>query len=124
MYQVTGLYMSAYELLSEVDLSEDAIKCLAIGGRQTEAIKKSDEFIAKLEAQGKKDTITYANALCMQGDIKRDVTCYSKAWETSNQKCARAMRSLARDFFYKNDFVTAIECYQKAFKINMLYPKE
>ena len=49
MYQQTGLYMSAYELLAEVELSEDAVKCLAIAGRQTEAIRKSDEYIAKLE---------------------------------------------------------------------------
>ena len=124
MYQATGLHMSAYELLSEVELSEDAIKCLAFAGRQTEAIKKSDEYIAKLETQDKQNTLTYANALCMQGDIKRDITCYSKAWEFSNQKCARAMRSLARDFFFKNQFEQAIECYQKAFAINMLYPKE
>lgn len=116
--------MSAYELLREVELTEDAILCLAIAGRQTEAVKKSDEYIVKLEEQGKQDTLTYANALCMQGDIKRDVTCYSKAWEYSNQKCARAMRSLARDHFFKNRFVEAIECFQRAFKINMLYPKE
>jgi len=45
MYQSTGLFMSAYELLNEVELSEDAIKCLAVAGRQTEAIKKAEEFI-------------------------------------------------------------------------------
>lgn len=73
MYQQTGLFMSAYELLAEVELSEDAVKCLAIAGRQTEAIRKSDEYIAKLEQQGKQDTLSYANALCLQGDIKRDV---------------------------------------------------
>lgn len=49
MYQTTGLYMSAYELLREVELTEDAILCLAIAGRQTEAVKKSDEYIVKLE---------------------------------------------------------------------------
>jgi hypothetical protein len=46
MYQNTGLHMSAYEILIEVGLSEDAIKCLAFAGRQTEAIKRSDEYVA------------------------------------------------------------------------------
>jgi tetratricopeptide (TPR) repeat protein len=120
----TGMYMSAYELLSEVELSEDAIKCLAIAGRQTEAIKKADEYLAKLEAEGKSGLLTYANALCLTADIKRDASLYSKAWAVSNQRCSRAMRSLARDFFFKNKFQEAIDCFNKAFAINMLYPKE
>jgi hypothetical protein len=37
--------MSAYELLDEVQLHEEAIKCLAIAGRQSESIKKAEEFI-------------------------------------------------------------------------------
>lgn len=68
--------------------------------------------------------MTYANMLCMLGDIRRDVSFYDKAWKVSNQKCARAMRSLARDFFFKNKFQEAVDCFQKAFAINMLYPKE
>jgi hypothetical protein len=35
------MFLSAYELLKEVDLDEDAIKCLYMGGRQTEAIKQA-----------------------------------------------------------------------------------
>lgn len=57
MYQSTGLFMSAYELLNEVELSEDAIKCLAVAGRQSEAIKKSDEFVKKLELEKKTDSL-------------------------------------------------------------------
>ena len=60
----------------------------------------------------------------MLGDIKRDHTIYEKAWSHSNQRCSRAMRSLARHYFFKNQFEEAIACYHKAFAINKLYPKE
>lgn len=104
MYQKTGMFMSAFELLDAVELSEEAIKCLAMAGRQTEAIKKGEEFIKKLESNSKTDSLTYANMLCMLGDIKRDITFYERAWKESNNRCARAMRSLARDLFFKNKF--------------------
>jgi hypothetical protein len=47
MYQSLGMFMSAYELLQDVELNEDAIKCLYMGGRQTDAIKKADALLEK-----------------------------------------------------------------------------
>jgi len=38
MYKSIGAFISAYELLSEVELSEEAIRCLFIAGRQTQAL--------------------------------------------------------------------------------------
>jgi hypothetical protein len=34
------------------------------------------------------------------------------------------MRSLAKSKFYENKFESAIECWEKAFAINRLFPKE
>lgn len=48
-YQETGMFMSAYELLIDVELNEEAVKCLAISGRNTDAIKTATDVIAKLE---------------------------------------------------------------------------
>jgi hypothetical protein len=42
MYQGTGMFMSAYELLKEVDLNEEAVRCLFISGKQTEAMKQAE----------------------------------------------------------------------------------
>jgi len=66
----------------------------------------------------------YANLLCMMGDIKKDPDQYDLAWQESNQKCARAMRSLGRVRFFEQKYKEAIDCYYKAFEINKLYPKE
>ena len=33
MYQGTGMFMSAYELMNQVELNEEAVRCLFIAGR-------------------------------------------------------------------------------------------
>lgn len=40
-----GLFVSAYELLNEVELTGDAIKCLYLAGRPTQAIKLAERFL-------------------------------------------------------------------------------
>jgi tetratricopeptide (TPR) repeat protein len=77
-----------------------------------------------MEEKGHTSSLKYASMLCMMGDVRRDTSWYTKAWEVSEQKCARAMRSLARAHFFKNELELAVECYEKAFKINQLYPRE
>jgi hypothetical protein len=95
MYQHMVMYMSAYELLKDVELSEDAIKCLYMSGRETQALEVANEVLARYELDGIHDP-KYANMLCMLGDVKRDPRLYDKAWEVSDKRCARAMRSLAK----------------------------
>ena len=51
LYQQMGMFISAYELLSEVELFEEAIKCLYIGGRKTQAIKYAEKFLKETLAQ-------------------------------------------------------------------------
>ncbi len=84
MYQSLGMFMSAYELLQDVELNEDAIKCLYMGGRQTDAIKKADALLEKYKKSGAKGTMKYANLLCMLGDIKKEPEQYELAWLESN----------------------------------------
>jgi hypothetical protein len=37
-YQKMGIFMSAYELMRTVAMDEEAIKCLFLAGRQTQAL--------------------------------------------------------------------------------------
>ena len=75
------MFMSAYELLNQVELNEEAVRCLFIAGRQTEAMKAAEACLKKFESQpSKMESLVYANLLCMLGDIKRDYTLYEKAW--------------------------------------------
>ena len=53
--------------------------------------------------------------------MKKDESFYVRAWEESNQKCARAMRSLGRAQFQKGNFAEAVESFNKGLAINRLY---
>ena len=64
-----------------------------------------------MESQNKTESLTYANMLCLLGDVKRDTKLYEKAWSTSKNKCARAMRSLARYLFFQNKYQESIDCF-------------
>jgi len=91
-FMTLGVYMSAYELLKQVDLMEEAIKCLFLAGRETQAF----ELAQKILATKKTDE---AGILCMLGDIKRDPSYYEQSWEASGRKFARAKRCMARTKF-------------------------
>ena len=57
---------------------------------------------------------------CILGDIDQSPEMYGKAWEVSNQRFARAQRSLGRYHFANKDFVKAAEAYSKSLKANQL----
>lgn len=57
---------------------------------------------------------------CILGDIDQDVAMYEKAWVVSNQRYARAQRSLGRLYITRRDFVKAAEAYSKSLKANQL----
>lgn len=44
-YKKIGSFMSAYELMVEVELDEEAIKCLFMAGRQTRANDLAQKYI-------------------------------------------------------------------------------
>ncbi|KAL4784054.1 hypothetical protein BJX76DRAFT_367902 [Aspergillus varians] len=59
---------------------------------------------------------------CILGDIQSDPTMYDRSWEVSNQRYARAQRSLARHFLTLQPpaLEKAAEAYQKSLHINRL----
>ena len=57
---------------------------------------------------------------CILGDIEQSKEMYEKAWEVSNQRYARAQRSIGRHFFAARDFVRAAEAYSRSLKVNQL----
>ena len=131
LYKSIGSFVSAFELLNEVELTEEAIKCLVMAGRHTQALKLAEKQLgetlnleAPTEKKQKVKNIRQANLLCLLGDIKREGIYYERAWEESNYKCPRAMRSLGRMHFFENKFEEAIVCFMKSFEINRLYDKE
>ena len=132
LYKSIGSFVSAFELLNEVELTEEAIKCLFMAGRQTQALKLAEKHLGETlnsevpasDKKQKQKNIRQANLVCLLGDIKKEGIYYERAWEESNYKCARAMRSLGKMRFYEGKFEESIICYNKSFEINRLYAPE
>ncbi|KAI5359036.1 Putative tetratricopeptide repeat protein TTC27/Emw1 [Septoria linicola] len=57
---------------------------------------------------------------CILGDIDHDLEMYEKAWQVSNERYARAQRSIGRHFLAAKDMVRAAEAYSKSLKVNQL----
>lgn len=62
--------MSAYELVKSIAMDEEAVKCLFMAGRQTEAIKLADEMMTS--GSGVKNY----NLMCLLGEMKKDHTWF------------------------------------------------
>lgn len=113
-YQSIGVYLSAFELFKQLDFYEEAAQCMVVSGKITQAEKYIDSVIEKI---GETPQI-----LCLLGDLKRKDEYYQKAWELSNHKNARSMRSLGAMKFQRGQIDEAIECLKLALDINKLYP--
>ncbi|KAF2089592.1 TPR-like protein [Saccharata proteae CBS 121410] len=57
---------------------------------------------------------------CILGDVDHDIAMYEKAWEVSNNRYARAQRSLGRHYLRENDYLKAADAYSKSLKVNQL----
>ena len=55
---------------------------------------------------------------CILGDIEKSKTAYLRAWEVSNNRYARAQRSLGKHYSAAGDLSAADEAYTKSLKIN------
>ncbi|KAF2479419.1 hypothetical protein BDY17DRAFT_257137 [Neohortaea acidophila] len=57
---------------------------------------------------------------CILGDLDHSPEMYEKAWEVSNQRYARAQRSLGRFYFAAKDFAKAAQAYRLSLKASQL----
>ncbi|KAK5132511.1 hypothetical protein LTR08_008895 [Meristemomyces frigidus] len=57
---------------------------------------------------------------CIMGDIDSSVPMYEKAWTVSNQRYARAQRSIGRLYFSAKDYVKAAKAYSESLRVNQL----
>lgn len=44
-----AMFMSAFELLRDVALDEEAIKCIYMAGREEQALKLANEILTRME---------------------------------------------------------------------------
>ncbi|KAL8729047.1 MAG: hypothetical protein Q9181_005135 [Wetmoreana brouardii] len=57
---------------------------------------------------------------CILGDLEQSPSMYDKAWEISDQRHARAQRSLGKYYFNQGDLGKAEEAYAKSLRVNAL----
>jgi len=107
-----GMVSTAHEQFKKLRMWPDAIDCLMIAGRNVECLDMVNDLL--------KESPT-PRLWCALGDLEKEPKHYETAWELSNQRFARAQRSLARYHFSKGNLVQAVDCFQRALQINPLH---
>ncbi|KAJ3702386.1 hypothetical protein LUZ61_006091 [Rhynchospora tenuis] len=109
-----GLVSEALKILEELELWDNLIDCYRLLGKKAAAV---DLIKARLV-----DKPNDPRLWCSLGDVTTTDSYYEKALEVSNNKSARAMRSLARSAYNRDDFKTAKSLWESALALNSLYP--
>jgi tetratricopeptide (TPR) repeat protein len=108
-----GVMRSALEIFERLELWENAISC----HQMLEQPKKAEELIQKLLEQ----TPESPKLWCLLGDVQGNINHFQKAWDISNHKYSRAMRSLGARYFQLQEWQKSIDCYEQALAINPLF---
>lgn len=114
LFMQNGNVLTSCELFRKIEMFEECIECLAVGG----IIQQAKELAQTLLKEGKETP----KLLCILGDLYQDISYYKRSWKISNKKFARAQRSLGRLYFQKKELEKAIKAYNKALKINYFNP--
>ncbi|KAK4256860.1 hypothetical protein QN277_006527 [Acacia crassicarpa] len=104
-----GVYMPSIPALRK-EYGELLVRCGLIG----EAVKVFED----LELW---DNLIFCYR-CSLGDATDNDACYEKALEVSNNRSARAKRSLARNAYNRGEYETSKFLWESAMSMNSLYP--
>lgn len=113
MWMGYGSTMTAYDIFNELGMYDEAIHCLFIAGKTDQAKKLANE---RLEIKPE------PSILCVLGELLKDEKYFYKALKISDNKFARAYRSLGYFYFNNRSIDLAIENFEKALKINPMFP--
>ncbi|KAJ8660512.1 hypothetical protein O0I10_003558 [Lichtheimia ornata] len=108
-----GVVKSALEIFERLEMWEEAIACY----QMLEESHKAKDVLSRLM----KDDPNSPKLWCILGDVERNPDHWRKAWDISNKRFARAMRSLGAYHYRRQEYNEAIECYQHALEINPLF---
>jgi len=100
-----GAVKSALDVFEKIECWDEVIVCYNL----LQMRHKSAEIIKKRLAV--KET---PRLLCQLGDATDDLECYHKALHISNNKSARAYKSLGLHSYYRKDYINSISYFKKS----------
>ncbi|CAK7338879.1 unnamed protein product [Dovyalis caffra] len=109
-----GLMGEAITIFESLELWDNLIYCYCLLEKKAAAV----QLIKKRLSEMPNDPRLW----CSLGDVTNDDSCYDKAIEVSNNKSARAKRSLARSAYNRGDYETSKIMWGAALALNSLYP--
>lgn len=108
-----GVIRSAVEIFERLEMWEDVISCY----QMMEQPQKAKDVLKRLMEENPNSPKYW----CILGDLEAEPEHWRKSWEMSNHRYARAMRSLGSYEYKRENYESAIDCYQKALNINPLF---
>ncbi|KAJ8754915.1 hypothetical protein K2173_015427 [Erythroxylum novogranatense] len=108
-----GLVGEAIKIFEDLELWDNLIYCNCLLGKKAAAV----ELIKKRLSERPNDPRLW----CSLGDVTNNDSYYEKALEVSDDKSARAKRSLARSAYNRGDFETSKILWESAMALNSLY---
>ncbi|KAK6923332.1 hypothetical protein RJ641_011636 [Dillenia turbinata] len=109
-----GLIGEAIKVFEDLELWDNLIYCYRLLEKKAAAV----ELIKKRLSEMPNDPRLW----CSLGDVTIDDACYEKALEVSDNRSARAKRSLARSAYNRGDYETSKNLWESAMALNSLYP--
>lgn len=108
-----GVIRSAVEIFERLEMWEDVISCY----QMLEQPQKAKDVLKHLMEENPNSPKYW----CILGDLEAEPEHWHKSWEISNHRYARAMRSLGSYEYKRQNYESAMDCYQKALSINPLF---
>ncbi|KAI9250911.1 hypothetical protein BDA99DRAFT_444794 [Phascolomyces articulosus] len=108
-----GVVRSALDIFERLEMYEEVVACYQMLEQPTKAKQVLERLMQESPDSPK--------LWCILGDVEQNPDHWRKAWEVSNHRFARAMRSLGAHLYREKDYDGCIDCYQKALAINPLF---
>lgn len=109
-----GLIGEAVKTFEDLELWDNLIFCYSLLEKKAAAV----ELIKARLSETPNDPRLW----CSLGDVTNDDSCFEKALEVSNNRSARAKRSLARSAYNRGEYKTSKLLWESAMALNSLYP--
>ncbi|KAK9715831.1 hypothetical protein RND81_06G192400 [Saponaria officinalis] len=109
-----GLIGEALKIFEDLELWDNLIYCYRLLEKKAVAVELIKARLLECP--------TDPRLWCSLGDVTNDDACYEKALQVSNDKSARAKRSLARSAYNRGDYEKSKVLWESAMALNTLYP--